>query len=617
MGALGVGCPAGPENLEIAQVGASLGLSWNAPAWVRAGVDHYVVYRDTTGVPTMPLTTVPGADTSFIDVTVPPCERHNYWVTAVDTDGLEGALSNRATGELCYAGPADVTASFSEGANGVAWSTAEGSVEYYVVLRGNEAADPDSIGWVAAPETTYVDDTTDDCPRDSYRYEILPVYDTGWRGVISEHAAVDPAPAAPEGVEAEWATDDVILTWNRNCESDFGRYWVYRDTIPISPPINSELLVGFTPDTVFFDYGLDPGETYFYRVVASDLASRRSPYSETAWLGTGRVLGVPSPYGTIQAAINAASALDTVLVQPGTYAERITLKDGVCVVSSSGRDATMIESASGTIVTANSLSDLVLLRGFTVDGVGSAHIGLDAWGSYLKVEDCIFTGLISGATIQFGGSPMFTGNTFASNQSGLAVADSTAPAVFMNTFDGNVFAGVYADCDAGLRIGGSLADANDFVSMGVYHVFNNGTAPIDASGNYWDDICPQADWFYGPVEFVPWTDESHSWTYTECTGVPDVSPERAYAGENFPNPFNPSTAIRYVVPQPGARVRIEIYDLSGRRVRTLVDQGRDAGTYLTVWRGRDDLGGAVGSGVYFYRAEIGGYRVERKMVLLK
>jgi hypothetical protein len=617
IGALGVGCPVGPQDLDIAQVGASLELSWSAPPWARTSVDQYFVYRDTTSVPTEPITSVAGADTTFVDTTVAPCEAFNYWVTAVDTDSLEGALSNRVSGELCYAGPANVVATFSEGENGVAWIGAEGPVAYYVIMRGNEEADPDSIAAVAAPETTYVDDTSDDCPRDSYRYQILPVYDTSWRGVVSNEASVDPRPAAPQGLLAEWSADDVILTWNPNCESDFRRYWVYRDTVPIAPPVNSELLIGFTPDTTYVDVGLDPGGTYFYRIAASDKASQKSGYSGMAWIGTGEVLGVPSPFGTIQAAIDVASALDTVLVAPGTYSENITLKDGVAVVSAGGREVTAIQSSSGTIVTANSLSDLALLRGFTVDGMGSALIGLNAWGSYLVVEDCALVHLNSGAAVQYGGAPSFLGNTFASNQMGLAAADSAAPSVLSNTFEGNALAGVYADCDAGLRIGGALADANDFVDMGAYHVYNHSAAEVDARQNYWGDICPQAGWFEGPVDYVPWTDESHSGLYEDCTGVPEWNGERAYAGENFPNPFNPSTAIRYAVPPPGGPVRIEIYDLTGRTVRTLVDEEKGAGTYLAVWRGRDDHGRMLGSGVYFYRVEIGEYRVERKMVLLK
>jgi len=60
-----------------------------------------------------------------------------------------------------------------------------------------------------------------------------------------------------------------------------------------------------------------------------------------------------------------------------------------------------------------------------------------------------------------------------------------------------------------------------------------------------------------------------------------------------------------------------IYDLTGRKVRTLVEEAHGPGEYTAVWRGRDDRGLPVSSGVYFYRIEIGDYTVDRKMVMLK
>ncbi len=616
MGALGIGCPVGPQNLQVAQVGASLELEWSVPP-PRVEVDHYIVYRDTTQIPLTPIATVSAPDTTFTDITVPPCEQHNYWVSAVYTDSLEGAPSNKVSGEICYDAPSGVQVTYSAGGNDVAWSHAAGSIGYYVVMRGNDVAQPDSIGSVAGAETSYSDDATGDCPRDSYGYEILPVYDTAWRGVVSEYVSVDPPPAAPQGLVAEWSADDVILTWNSNCESDFRRYWVYRDTIPIAPPIDSNLLIAFTPDTTHTDPDLNTSWTYFYRLVATDAASQKSVYSEIVWLGSGQVLAVPSPYGTIQEAINAASALDTVLVSPGTYSENITLKDGVFVMSSDGRATTTIQSMSGTVVTANSLSDLSLLRGFTVDGLGSAQQGLDAWGSYARVEDCAFQNLNTGARVQYGGGPTLTGNLFTLNQNGFASADSSAPFLSGNTFDGNSLGGLYVSGDAAVRVGGSLGDANDFVNRGAYHVFNLSANTVEAEYNWWDDACPQEGWFYGPVDYTPWTDGSHSGVYYDCTGVPEWEGERAYASENFPNPFNPRTAIRYTVASPGGSVRLTVYDLRGRKVRTLVDEEKGEGEYLVVWRGRDDAGRELGSGVYFYRMEIGDYQVERKMVLLK
>ena len=85
---------------------------------------------------------------------------------------------------------------------------------------------------------------------------------------------------------------------------------------------------------------------------------------------------------------------------------------------------------------------------------------------------------------------------------------------------------------------------------------------------------------------------------------------------NVPNPFNPSTAIRYEIGESG-RASLRIYDVSGALVRTLVDRSHDVGDYQASWDGRDQTGKAVASGVYFYRLETHDYAQTRRMVLLK
>jgi hypothetical protein len=87
--------------------------------------------------------------------------------------------------------------------------------------------------------------------------------------------------------------------------------------------------------------------------------------------------------------------------------------------------------------------------------------------------------------------------------------------------------------------------------------------------------------------------------------------------QNVPNPFNPITTITYDVATPG-NVRIAIYDVAGRLVRTLVDESAPAGRFDAVWDGRDNRGAAVHSGVYFYRMTAPGYQSPtKKMLLLK
>jgi subtilisin-like proprotein convertase family protein len=84
-----------------------------------------------------------------------------------------------------------------------------------------------------------------------------------------------------------------------------------------------------------------------------------------------------------------------------------------------------------------------------------------------------------------------------------------------------------------------------------------------------------------------------------------------------PNPFGPSTAIRFAVPGRGADVSLEVFDVAGRHVRMLVDGFRAAGTHTATWTGVNDAGQRVGAGVYFYRLEADDFRATRKVMLLK
>ncbi|GEM_PF-6316751 len=86
--------------------------------------------------------------------------------------------------------------------------------------------------------------------------------------------------------------------------------------------------------------------------------------------------------------------------------------------------------------------------------------------------------------------------------------------------------------------------------------------------------------------------------------------------ENFPNPFNPETTIRYRVCESGS-VDLTIYSPTGRVVRELVTQTQNAGVYEVRWDGLDDAGTPVASGVYYYRLEAGDGAMTKKMVLLK
>ena len=99
-----------------------------------------------------------------------------------------------------------------------------------------------------------------------------------------------------------------------------------------------------------------------------------------------------------------------------------------------------------------------------------------------------------------------------------------------------------------------------------------------------------------------------------ATGVSanDVGTPGSYSlGQNFPNPFNPSTVIRYQLPA-SSQVSLKVYDVLGREVATLVDTRESAGIYSVSFDGSN-----LASGVYFYRLQAGNFSDMKKLTLLK
>lgn len=86
--------------------------------------------------------------------------------------------------------------------------------------------------------------------------------------------------------------------------------------------------------------------------------------------------------------------------------------------------------------------------------------------------------------------------------------------------------------------------------------------------------------------------------------------------QNYPNPFNPTTRIRYDLPNP-EYVSINIYNLLGYKIKSLIKAKQEAGHKSVIWDARNDLGQAVSAGTYIYSIEAGKFRQKRKMILLK
>lgn len=152
----------------------------------------------------------------------------------------------------------------------------------------------------------------------------------------------------------------------------------------------------------------------------------------------------------------------------------------------------------------------------------------------------------------------------------------------------------------------------DIEDVGPY-IGGDGTGILDGQ-SYWYDNA--SGWSQYP--FYDWMirmtlENLNTGVETEyITGLPD----KIALAQNYPNPFNPRTSIKFQLPN-SELVKLEIFSITGARVRTLVDSRFDAGYHSITWDGKSGDGRDAASGVYYYRLTAGQHRITKKMMLLK
>ena len=106
--------------------------------------------------------------------------------------------------------------------------------------------------------------------------------------------------------------------------------------------------------------------------------------------------------------------------------------------------------------------------------------------------------------------------------------------------------------------------------------------------------------------------------YYETTSSPEdhIPSIATVLGKNYPNPFNPETKIEFTL-QQDAKATLEIYNVKGQKVKTLVNNSVSQGYHTVVWNGKDDSNKSVSNGLYFYRLQTDTYDATKKMLLLK
>ncbi len=103
---------------------------------------------------------------------------------------------------------------------------------------------------------------------------------------------------------------------------------------------------------------------------------------------------------------------------------------------------------------------------------------------------------------------------------------------------------------------------------------------------------------------------------TENNDTVDEIPHINILSQNYPNPFNPETSIAFTTKEAG-NVTIDIYNLKGQKIKTLLNERRNAGQHSLVWNGKDDNNKEVATGLYFYRMKCGTFSSTKKMILMK
>jgi len=134
---------------------------------------------------------------------------------------------------------------------------------------------------------------------------------------------------------------------------------------------------------------------------------------------------------------------------------------------------------------------------------------------------------------------------------------------------------------------------------------------IDAGDPNIEDVVLDCDWGLGTIISDMGAYGGGDSTMLEIRDFTPTIPEKHFLFQNYPNPFNARTVVNYVLHKT-ERVRIDVYDLLGRKIETLVNEEKQAGQHQAVW----DASG-YSSGMYFYRINAGDFTETKKMLLLK
>lgn len=168
-------------------------------------------------------------------------------------------------------------------------------------------------------------------------------------------------------------------------------------------------------------------------------------------------------------------------------------------------------------------------------------------------------------------------------------------------------------------LGALLMGGSNSIYNQQWYIYTSTTYSIFAENNWWgteQGEAPNPAKFRGLVDFTP---------YLTSDPIMYLAPKREsktrvlFLAQNYPNPLSVAgrTAIKYGVPVDNQNVSLKIYDVTGKRIKTLVNKTHEAGSFTVLWDGRNEQGNRVACGIYFCRLLMGTEKITRKIVLLK
>jgi PKD repeat protein len=399
------------------------------------------------------------------------------------------------------------------------------------------------------------------------------------------------APLTPAGFASAYRNESAQLTWSKNIDADLGGYNLYRGTTTS----DLSLIASNVPDTSYKDQGLVNNVTYFYQISAVDQRLNESPLSEM-------ICSKPLSYKVGD--FNGDDEIDVV--------------DVVALVNYLFRDAEGHEPLEAGNVNGDDIanvSDVVYLVNYLFrDGVDPSNCTIP--------EELLAR--------HENKAKAFVGLCLPGDE------NTNEIEVLLEAEIEEEVAGIELDLNFDL----SQLDLKEISTtsrtdgLGLYYNVKQDKVKIGMVDIYGNQIVMPGEGSLLKLKFqMKGKGAEISSVRIENAILVNISaqeldvhirpnklirtiPQTFSLAQNYPNPFNARTVIRYSLPQD-SKVEITIYNILGRKVKTLVNEHQQAGYKTVIWDGTNQKDRTVASGVYFYKIKAGDFTSSKKMLLLK